>query len=364
MTTLRLPRRPPVGARPGTLHIPHDAPAPVLRACRFDTANLDELAIPDVAALRTVGEAGRTLWVDVQGLGDLEVIEALGSVFHLHPLVLEDLVHVPQRPKVDDYADHVLLVTRMIRIVDESLDVEQVAIVLGEDFVLSVQERPGDVLDPVRHRLRTPGSKMRHSGPDYLAYAILDTIVDAYFPVMEDVGEALESLEDQVLSGSSIDVVSELAQARRVLTQLRRAMWPQRDALAKLLREPHPLLTADLRVYLRDTQDHTVQLVDLLESQRELVNGLMNTHLTVVSNRMNEVMKVLTIMASIFIPVTFLAGLYGMNFDYMPELHYRFAYPVLLLVMAVVTAIMLVYFRWRGWLGARESEGVGLFEKE
>jgi magnesium transporter len=281
----------------------------------------------------------------------------MGEIFALHPLALEDLVNVPQRPKVEQYEEHLLLITRMVRLKGSfELHTEQVSLVLGPSWVLSIQEHYGDVLDPVRVRLREGKGPIRESGADYLAYALLDTIADGYYPVMEELGDAAARLETRIMARPVARHVDRINALSTMLDSLRRGIGPQREALGRLLRERSPFVSEPVQVYLRDTHDHCAQLVDGLESHRELVRGLMNTYLSVMSNRTNEVMKMLTITASVFIPLTFLAGIYGMNFEAMPEIHSTWGYPAVLVLMAISAAGMLLYFRRRGWLGGDQTD--------
>ncbi|MBA2543547.1 MAG: magnesium/cobalt transporter CorA, partial [Deltaproteobacteria bacterium] len=299
----------------------------------------------------------RTVWIDVQGIGDEAMLRELGELFSIHPLALEDVVNSPQRPKVEEYGDQLLIIARMAREPDRgSIDVEQVGLFVGRHYVITVQERYGDVLDPVRVRLRENKGPIRSAGSGYLAYAIVDTIVDGYYPVIEEINDRLLRLETRVLEHPTPRTLAQLNTVKAQLAQLQRALFPKREALARLVRESYPAISDEVRVYLRDTLDHCAQLVDALDSQRELVNALLNTHLAVIGARTNEVMKMLTIMASIFIPLTFLAGLYGMNFPDMFVLDTSWAYPTLLGVMALIVVSMLLFFRRRGWLGKGEED--------
>jgi magnesium transporter len=344
--------KPPVGAKPGTLAINPKSPRPRILAVVYGDDSLEERKIRDVDELRGFDRRGMKLWVDIQGLGDEATLRALGDLFSIHPLALEDIVHIPIRPKSEPYEQNLLIISRMLRHTDdEVVNTEQVGIVVGRDYVLTFQEDYDDVLDPVRHRLNVPGSKMRKEGPDYLAYAILDTIIDAYYPVIEALGDRIEELEERVLEEASPETLRDLTEIKGTLLGLRRAVTPQREAVNALIRDECDLVGDNVRLFLRDTYDHIVQTSEAVETARELVSGLMNTYLSVVSNRMNEVMKVLTIVASIFIPVTFLAGIYGMNFEHMPELHLRWGYPILISVMAIIGVGMLFYFKRKGWLG-------------
>jgi len=345
-------RHPPVGARPGTLMVDENRIPPRVAMIRVSADLVEESQVTDVEQLVGVADDRRTTWIDVQGLGDEPMLRRIGELFAIHPLALEDLVNAPQRPKAEAYADQLLLITRMARFEPGSgLDVEQVGVLIGPTWVLTFQEHHGDVLDPVRKRLREGKGPIRTAGPSYLAYALVDTIIDGYYPVIERISERLERLETRVIEQPTPRTLETLNRLKMLLVLLRRGLWPQRDALTQLIKEPSELVTDQVRIYLRDTYDHCAQLVDVIDSQRELVNGLMNTYLSVIGNRTNEVMKVLTIMASIFIPLTFVAGVYGMNFEHMPELHGRWSYPVVLALMALIAGILLVYFRRNGWLG-------------
>lgn len=350
-------RHPKVGARPGTLVIPTDAAPPRIDIIRYDVREVfvqNDAKVTDVEAALKLGGM---VWVDVESVGDEATLRRLGEIFSIHPLALEDVTNAPQRPKAEEYPQHLLLVTRMASLDAKlELDMEQVAIFVGKGYVLSFQERPGDVLDPVRTRIQEGKGAIRAAGAGYLAYALLDTIVDAYFPVVERLSEKLESLEERVLGRPTPKTLDHLNRVKTDLVVLRRGVWPQLETLNRLMRDKSGYLGEETLIYLRDTTDHAAQLIDVIDSHRELVNGLLNTYLSVVANRTNEVMKVLTIMSSIFIPLTFLAGIYGMNFDFMPELRERWAYPVVLGFMASVAIVMLVYFRRRGWLGGRDDE--------
>jgi magnesium transporter len=344
-------RHPPVGSSPGTLVLPREAePLHVRVTCYAGTEY--RVVPPDLEALDALLAPGTVTWVDVQGLGDERTLRQLAGTFNIHPLALEDVANAPQRPKAEEYDDHLFLVTRMARLEPGlGLDIEQIAIFAGSNYVVSFEEQRTGVLDPVRARLRDGKGLLRTAGPGYLAYAILDTIVDSYYPVIEQLSERLAALELRVLSTPTQATLDRMNRVKTDLVLLRRGIWPQLEAINRQLRDPSRFLTDQVRVYLRDTADHCAQLVDVVDSHRELVNGLLNTYLSLVGMRTNEVMKVLTIMTSIFIPLTFVAGIYGMNFEFMPELHSPWGYPILLAVMAIVAGAMLLFFRRRGWLG-------------
>jgi len=350
-------RRPPAGARPGTLMIPVEAKPTVIRAIRYSEEEIEEIEIHDPSALERCLGDDRNWWIDVSGLGTEGALRAIADVFSIHPLTLEDVVNVPQRPKTEIFESNQFFVLRMAQYdEEENIELEQMSLFIGRNYVLSIQEHEGDMLDPVRARIRRGGGPIRGRGPDYLAYAIIDMIIDAYFPILEDLGERVDDLEEFVIEDPSPRVVGWINTVRRDLLGLRRAVWPLRDAVASLLREHTTFIADETRVYFRDCYDHCVQLADVIETYRELGSGLMNTYLSSIGNRTNEVMKVLTIMASVFIPLTFLAGLYGMNFEYMPELHVHWAYPLLLGIMLVVAVAMLFYFRKVGWLGGSDPD--------
>jgi magnesium transporter len=296
------------------------------------------------------------MWVNVDGLGDAEVIERIGEMFGLHRLTLEDVIHVHQRAKAEYFKEYIFVVVRMFSL-GSQLETEQLGIVFGKDFVLTFQEgKPGDVLEPLRERLRKARGSLRTGGPDYLAYAMVDAVTDCYFPVLGCYADKLDGLEDEVLGQSYLDVIWRIHGIKRDLLTLYNSILPQRDLVQSLMRDPSPLVGEDSRLHLRDVADHTGQILDLLNSYREMAQALIEIHLNIASNRMNEVMQVLTLVSVIFIPLTFVAGVYGMNFDpysspyNMPELRARLGYPITLGAMALMVGVMLYYFRRRGWL--------------
>lgn len=296
--------------------------------------------------------------MDIEGLGDAATIHAVGEIFNVHRLALEDIVTVHQRAKIEQYGDQLFIVARAVYL-DEHLDTEQISLFVGKNFVLTFQEgRPGDCLEAIRERIRKKGGRIRDAGHDYLAYALLDAIVDSYFPILEAYGERLETLEDEILLRPQVDTIARIHGIKRDLLTLRRAMWPQRETLNSLLRGESAVVTAETRLYLRDCYDHSVQILDLLETYRELGSDLIDMYLSTVSNRTNEIMRVLTVISVVFMPLTFIAGVYGMNFDTskspwnMPELGWPFGYPFALLLMLTVALGQMIFFRRRGWLGS------------
>ena len=348
-------RRAPAGTPPGTL-IPNDTAVPTTaRLVLIDDDAVEEMSDVDIGTIQAAVNSGRRLWLDVVGLGDLPFLEAVGSTFGINPLALEDINNTGQRPKVDVYGDHALIFLQMTdgRRIESK---EQIAILFDATHVVTFQERAGDCLDPVRKRLQAPQGRMRRGGAAYLGYAIIDTVIDHYFPLLEQIGEELEELEDKITTDPQPADVARLHELKRKLLTIKRAIWPTRELLSTLTRDDFDLVPAAVNVYLRDTYDHAVQLIDIVETYRELASGLLDLYLSSLSAKMNEVMKVLTIVATIFIPLTFLAGVWGMNFDpesspwNMPELGAYYGYPLALLSMAAAAIGMSLYFRWKKWL--------------
>ena len=297
-------------------------------------------------------------WINIDGLHEVAQIEKLGACFGLHPLTVEDILNTEQRPKVDINEDYVYIVFNMLTYDEQAkeIDSEQVSIVLGENYVITFQERKGDIFDAVRDRLKTGKGSVRRSGADYLAYCLIDSVVDNYFKVLEGIGEDIEEVEDDLMANPDKQTVQSIHFLKRETIYLRKSVWPLREIIGKLERGETPLVRAETTVYLRDVYDHTVQVIDTVETYRDLISGMIDIHLSTVSNRMNEVMKVLTIFAAIFIPLTFIAGVYGMNFDTsvsplnMPELNFRYGYPAVLAVMFTIGAGMLLVFKKKKWL--------------
>jgi magnesium transporter len=347
------------GAQPGLVVADPAAQRPRITALAYGQTTCETIEIHDLAALPALVQRHAVTWINVDGLGDAATIQELGRLFHLHPLALEDAVNVHQRPKVEEYPDHLFLVARFIHL-NDVLASEQISIFLGQNFVLTFQEEthPGDPFDPIRTRLKSDQELFTKHGADYLAYRLLDAIVDSYFPVLEYYGEKIDELEAGLLDHHHRVRLSSIHTVKQDLLQLRRALWPLRDMLASLLRDKQPLIEDATRVYFRDVYDHTVQLIDLLEIYRELGSDLRDLYMSSMSHRMNEIMKVLTIISTLFIPLTFIAGIYGMNFDTskplnMPELLSPYGYVGTLAGMALIAVGMLIYFVKKGWIGSR-----------
>ncbi len=346
------------GSMPGTISIADLAKPPEINLIDYNQ-NKHKYATnltPEECAAYLDTES--VSWVDVGGLGDKLILEQLAQVFNLHPLLLENIVNVPQRPKLEDYQNQLVLITQMVNfeVKGRRVWLEQVSFVLGENYLLTVQEEPEqDCFTSVRDRLSKSQGIIRHQKADYLTYALWDTIIDGYFPVLEVYGERIEELEELVLGRPTRKTLAQIHQIKRELLALRRAIWPQRDVLNILIRDGHPLIEEHVLRYFKDCYDHTVQIIDTIEIYRELSSGLMDVYLSAVSNKMNEVMKLLAVISTIFIPLTFVAGVYGMNFNTevspwnMPELDWYWGYPLCLLVMLAIALLLVTYF-WRlGW---------------
>lgn len=346
------------GSMPGTLEIPEDAIPPVIVLIDYneEQALRLEVATPEDCAAYLDTES--VSWVDVKGLGSEDVLRRLGRVFSLHPLVLEDVVNVPQRPKVEEHEDQLLIIARMVtpKKGGKGFVSEQVSLILGQHYLLTVQEEPNyDCFGPIRERIRTNKGTIRKHGADYLAYTLLDSIIDGFFPVLEAYGEQIEDLEEEVVANPTRQTLEKIHNVKRELLSLRRAIWPQRDAINSLIRDGSHLMCPEVNIYLRDCYDHSIQVLDMVETYRELASSLMDVYLSSVSNRMNEIMKLLTIISSIFIPLTFIAGVYGMNFNTdkspwnMPELDWYWGYPLCLAVMLVIAIALIIFFWRKGW---------------
>lgn len=354
--------RPPIGSSPGTLIIAPDAHPSVLSVFAYGPNAFVEKKI--AKAEEVLDYLGRwpVVWLNVDGLGSENVLIRLAEIFQIHVLALEDIVNIHQRPKTELYEQNLFVVARMMSLTDR-VHSEQVSFIVGSNYLLTFQERPGDCFEPVRGRIRRGGLRIRSSGPDYLCYALLDSIVDAYYPILEEFGERLDRLQQKVLMRLRKKTLLEIHRIRRDLRLLRRAIWPMRDVFSMLSREPLTYIREETRVFFRDVSDQAVQVVDLVETHREMGSDLTDLYLSSLSNRMNEIMKVLTIIATIFMPLTFIAGVYGMNFNpaaspwNMPELNWKYGYEFSLLLMVLSVLGMVAYFRRKGWIGRNGENG-------
>jgi magnesium transporter len=323
-----------------------------IRLMEYDPQGLKEAELSSVMEAFPIRDSSRIGWVNVDGLHDPEILREIRDHFGLHLLLMEDVASVGQRAKLDDYEDSIFLSLPMLWFHRESmtLEVEQLSLVLGPTWVLSFQERVGDVFDPVRERLRSAHGRIRSRGADYLVYALMDAVVDRYFSILEQLGDAAEELEGRVMGDPTSETLLGVNHLKRELLVLRKSVWPLREALGAFSRIESSLVVDSTQVFVRDVHDHVIQVIDTVETLRDLASGMSDLYLSGVAQRTNEVMKVLTVMASIFIPLTFLAGVYGMNFEYMPELGIRWAYPAVLGVMLALGVSMLWYFKKRKWL--------------
>lgn len=359
----RRKRRPPPASMPGSLSIDPEAPKPRLRVLHYGPDHAEERGLLSPAGLPGLLARPGITWIDVVGLGDAATLEQLGKALGLHPLTVSDLAHPHQRPKIEPFERYLYFVTRMHAAEPPEgsqveAEPEQLSVVLGRNWVLSVQEREGDCFNPVRDRIRAGKGRVRSQGPDYLAYLLLDAVVDQFFPLLDRLSDRIEALEDEAFTRIDARLPARVHALRRELFGLRRTIWPQRDAINTLLRDDFHQVRPETRIYFRDVYDHCVQIIDTVDTYRELAQGTLDMYLSAVSHRMNEVMKVLTIIATIFIPLTFIVGIYGMNFDpevspwNMPELGWAYGYPATMAFMACVAGGMLLFFRRKGWIGA------------
>jgi len=291
-------------------------------------------------------------WINIDGIHEVSIIEKIGKHFDLHPLIMEDIVNTEQRPKMEDFGHYLYVVLRMLYFDDEAHEVkgEQVSLILGQNVVISFQEKEGDIFNPIRERVRNNKGRIRKMGADYLAYSLLDTIVDNYFTILEKLGDRIEEMEERLVTDPRPETLQEIHKLKREMIFLRKSVWPLREVINGLERGESSLVHKTSRIYLRDVYDHTIQVIDTVETFRDMLSGMHDTYLSSISNRMNEIMKVLTIIATIFIPLTFIAGVYGMNFKFMPELEWRWAYFIVWLVIVIVAVSMIFFFRKKKWL--------------
>lgn len=345
------------GAAPGTVETDPSAQKPKIRILSFGPNELQEENIPGVSRIKPIMGRRPITWVNVTGLGDKRTIQEIGRVFNLHPLALEDVVNVHQQPKAEFYGESLFLVTR-IPVSGPRLETEQISIFVGDGYVLTFQERPGDCFEPIRDRLRESRGHIRSEGPDYLAYTLLDSVVDAWFPIIENYGDTLDEIDQKITDNVATNTVPQLHAIRHELVRARRLFLRQREALGIMRRtdESADLVKPETRIYLRDCQDHTTQIIDAIDTFREMCSDLREFHFSQVTDRTNETMRVLTVIATIFIPLSFFTGLWGMNFDTqsspwnMPELEWQLGYPFALGTMATIAGVMLFYFWRKGWL--------------
>ena len=344
-----------IGQPPGSLiHIGDETVKDVkITIIDYKDEQFREMEAPSLEACFPFKDTDSVTWINVEGIHRSEILEKMGECYGLHPLVLEDIMATDQRPKMEDFGDYMFIVLKMIKYNAENggLEIEQVSLILGKNFVLSFQEgKEGDVFDPLRERLRTGKGRIRKMGADYLVYAMMDSIIDNYFVVIENLGEEIEVIEEKLVTEPVPDTLRSIHKLKRDMIYLRKSVWPLREVIGSLERGESPLVTKSTGIYLRDVYDHTIQVIDTVETFRDMLSGMLDIYLSSVSNRLNAVMKVLTVIATIFMPLTFIVGLYGMNFKYMPELEWHWGYPAVIGVMVIIAAWMLVMFKRKKWL--------------
>jgi len=343
------------GQSPGTLvHIGEQKTESVsINLMEYDAEGyLMEKEAPSLAELAAAIDTPAVTWIIVTGLHEIDILEDIGKTFAIHPLLMEDILNTNQRPKIEHYDDYIYLILKTMHWLPEPgiIEPEQISIILGQNFVLVFQEQARDIFDPIRRSIRDDLGRSRKMGADYLAYRLVDTIVDHYFIILENIGDQIESLEEDLLSEQTPITVQNIHQLKRELLFMRKSVWPLREVIGGLQRGESPLFQKATLIYVRDVYDHTIQVIDTVETFRDIMSGLLDIYLSSVSNRMNEVMKVLTVIATIFIPLTFITSLYGMNFHYMPELGWRWGYPLVWLSIIVISSGMLIYFRQKNWI--------------
>ena len=318
----------------------------------YDPESLVEKELSAIEETYPHRDSDPVTWININGLHDVEIIGKVGQHFDIHPLTLEDVVNTAQRPKAEDFDNYFYVVFKMLSIDDTANHIksEQISLILGEHFLFSFQEQKGDVFDPVRQRIRRAKGRIRQSGCDYLAYALMDAVVDHYYVILEKLGEKIENLEEELLAEPAPETLQTIHALKREMIYFRKQVWPLREILNSLLKDQSSLIAETTQVFLRDVYDHAIQVIDTIESLRDVLTGLQDFYLSTISNRMNEVMKLLTIMATIFIPLTFIAGIYGMNFEFMPELKWKWSYPLLWVVLVAIFGVMLYWFKRKKWL--------------
>ena len=341
------------GLSPGTLHLegqPRIGPVRIT-VMDWDAAHYVEKQCESIEECFPYRDTGTITWINIDGLANTEVIEKIGRHFSIHPLILEDILNTEQRPKMEDLDSYLYLNLKMLMLAgpEKEIRAEHVSMIIGPHHLISFQETVGDVFDPVRDRIRRDG-RIRKNGPDYLAYALIDDIVDNYFIVMEQIQERVEDLEEELVVHPLQQSLRKINQLKKEMIYLRKAVWPLRELITGLERTDSPLIQESTHIYLRDVYDHTIQVIDTLETLRDMVSGMLDIYLSGLSYKMNEIMKVLTLIATIFIPLTFVAGVYGMNFHYMPELTWEYGYITVWGVMIAIVIVMLSYFRKREWI--------------
>jgi magnesium transporter len=343
-----------VGLPPGTLiHIgAKKTERPRITIIDYDEIHFEEREVKAIEECFLFKDKPTVTWINVDGLHQIEIFEKLGECYGFHPLVLEDILNTDQRPKMEDYGNYIYIVLKMLNDQEKNkqIEAEQISLILGPNFIFSFQESEGDIFHQIRDRIRKDRGRIRKMGADYLAYALLDAIVDHYFIILEKLGEKIESLEEELVTNPKTQTLKEIHHLKREMIFLRKGVWPLREVISGLERGESSLIQKTTGIYFRDVYDHTIQVIDTVETFRDMLSGMFDIYLSSISNRLNVVMKVLTMIATVFMPLTFIAGIYGMNFKYMPELEWRWGYPFIWLIMVLIGISMLVYFRKKKWL--------------
>lgn len=349
-----------LGLPPGSLvHVGKERYEPIrLTVFTYDQHQFKEHSIQDIDEYTSSQNSHLVTWINVDGVHDATLIEKIGSQFGIHPLILEDIMNTGQRPKIESFDKYLYFTLKMLYRDKKNAEIqaEQISIILLENIVISFQEKPGDIFDPIRDRIRSGKGRIRKMNADYLSYILIDAIIDHYFIILETIGEIIEETEDLLIEQPTPKTLQHIYQLKADMIFLRKSIWPTRELISGLIKEETPLISKDTDVYLKDVYDHTIQVMDTIESYRDMISGMVDIYMSSVSNKMNEVMKVLTIFASIFIPLTFIAGIYGMNFNTnvspfnMPELNWFWGYPFAIVIMIGISLIMLYYFRRKKWL--------------
>ena len=343
-----------VGLPPGTIvHIGNKRMEKVkINIIDYNEEHFQEKEVKSAGECFPYKDKSTITWINIDGVHEIKVIEEIGKLFNLHSLILEDIVDTDQRPRIKDFRDYIFIILKMLYCDKKSneMKVEQVSLILGKNYVISFQEREGDVFDFIRDRIRNNIGRIRKLGADYLVYSLMDAIVDNYFTIIEKLDEEIENLEDKVISQPNPANVQAIHKLKRDLIFLRKSVLPLREVISILERGESPLVLESTNLYLRDVYGHTIQVMDTVESLRDIISGILDIYLSSINTRMNEIMKVLTIIATIFIPLTFITGIYGMNFQYMPEIKWFWGYPLILSVMLIIGIVMVIFFKRKKWM--------------
>lgn len=322
---------------------------PNIEIIEYSESEFVRLKNADITKIKKPQEKDRRIWVNINGI-EINTLQKIGEIFNIHPLVIEDIVNTDQRPKSEDYEENIYTVLKMININEDGVEFEQLSVIFGKNYVITVQEQEGDIYEPIRERIQLSKGEIRKSESDYLAYALIDSTVDHYFKFLEELGEEIEELEDEIVGSPKTSTMKKVHTLKLELIMLRRVIWPLREAIGALQRNENKIINKKTKVYLRDVYDHVIYTIDQIETYRDIVSGMLDIYLSSLSNKINEVMKVLTVITTIFMPLSFIAGVYGMNFEFMPELKSELGYPIVLGFMGIIGISMFIYFRNKKWI--------------